>query len=272
MGKVFSWQEIEEGKIPQPQDFATVVKKIRQELEAADGVIGGILCGSTLWNSCNQRSDIDCVMVYDPEKRREVVDVLRGINQAAADHHVPAEIIPLDLHIVMTPLHHIGLSFAVHLRYATENGGLIKENPLPLFVFDDASVVEDVRGYLRSKLRRLEKGVSALPAMEVAELHRFLQKVLEAPVHVARKILWWRKVETADDSKQTVMRHYPDIASAQEHELFAKVTTADSEYTTELLAQLQCPDKVRYSRAIEEIENLVWDTLEFVRLNALRLV
>ena len=272
MGKVFSWNEVEERKIPQPSDFTTVVSKIRQDLGATDGVVGGILCGSILWNSCNQRSDIDCVVVYDPAKRREVVGVLRGINQAAADHHVPAEMIPLDLHIARTPLHHIGLSFAVHLRYATENGGLIKENPLPLFVFDDTRVVEDVRGYFRNKLRRLEKGVSALPTMEVTELHRFLQKVLEAPVHVARKILWWQKVETADDSKRTVMRYYPDIASAQERDLFAKITTADSEYTTELLAQLQCPDKVLYSRAIEEIENLAWDTLEFVRLNALRLV
>lgn len=272
MGKVFSWNEIEERKIPQPSDFTTIVSKIRQDLGATDGVVGGILCGSILWNSCNQRSDIDCVVVYDPAKRREVVGVLRGINQAAADHHVPAEMIPLDLHIARTPLHHIGLSFAVHLRYATENGGLIKENPLPLFVFDDASVVEDVRGYLRNKLRRLEKGVSALPTMEVAELHRFLQKVLEAPVHVARKILWWQKVETADDSKRTVMHHYPDIASAQERDLFAKITTTDSEYTTELLTQLQCPDKVRYSQAIEGVKDLAWDTLEFVRLNALRLV
>ena len=272
MGKVFSWQEIEEGKIPQPQDFTIIVKKIRQELEATDGVIGGILCGSILWNSCNQRSDIDCVVVYDPEKRREVVEILRGINQTAANLHVPAELIPLDLHIAGTPLHHIGLSFAVHLRYATGNGGLIKENPLPLFVFDDASVVEDVRGYLRNKLRRLEKGVSALPTMEVVELHRFLQKVLEAPVHVARKILWWQKVETPDDAKRTVMRHYPDIANTQERELFAKITAADSQYTIELLAQLQNPNKNRYSETIEEVKDLTWDTLEFVRLNAFRLV
>lgn len=272
MGKVFSWREIEEGKIPQPQDFAIVVSKIRQKLEAADGVIGGILCGSILWNSCNQRSDIDCVVVYEPRARREVVEVLRGINQAAADLHVPAEMIPLDIHIARTPLHHIGLSFAVHLRYATENGGLIKANPLPFFTFNDASVVDDVRGYLRNKLRRLEKGVSALPTMENAELHRFLQKVLEAPVHVARKILWWQRVETPDDAKRTVMRYYPDIASAQERELFAKITVTDSQYTTELLAQLQNPDKVRYSQAIEKVKDLAWDTLEFVRLNALRLV
>lgn len=272
MGKVFSWDEIAEGKIPQLQDFETVVSEIRQKLEAIDGVVGGTLCGSILWNSYNQRSDIDCVVVYDPAERREVVKALRGINQVAASLHVPTGLISLDTHIARTPLHHIGLSFAVHLRYAVENGGLIKANPLPFFVFDDASVVNDVRGYLRNKLRRLEEGVSTLPTMESAELHRFLQKVLEAPVHVARKILWWQKVETSDDAKQTVMRYYPDIASARERELFAKITVADGLYTTELLAQLQNPDKGRYSKVIQGMEDLTWDTLEFVRLNALRLV
>lgn len=271
MGKVFSWKEIERREIPQLSSFSAVVGKIRQDLEVADGVIGGILCGSVLWNTCNQRSDIDCVVVYDPVKRREVVKALRGINQTAANLHVPTELIPLDLHIARTLLHHIGLSFAAHLRYATENGGLIKVNPLPLFVFDDASVIEDIRGYLRNKLRRLEKGMSALPTMEVAELHRFLQKVLEAPVHVARKILWWRKVEMPDDSKQTVLHCYPDIADTQEHELFTKITIADNEYTTELLVQLQYPDQARYSEVIDRLKDLAWDTLEFVRLNALRL-
>jgi len=272
MGKVFLWDEIKKGKIPQPSDFTTIVSRIRQDLGATDSVIGGILCGSILWNSCNQRSDIDCVVVYDPAKRRKVVDILRGINKAAANCHVPVEMIPLDSHIARTPLHHIGLSFAIHLRYAAENGGLIKENPLPFFVFDDASIVEDVRSYLRNKLRRLEKGLGALPTMEVAELHRFLQKVLEAPVHVARKILRWQKVKMVDDAKRTIMRYYPNIANAQECDLFAKITKADNKYTTELLAQFQHPNEDRYSETIEEVKDLAWDTLEFVRLNALRLV
>jgi len=272
VGKVFSWGEIERKEIPQPSDFSIVVGKIRQNLEVANGVVGGILCGSVLWNSYNERSDIDCVVVYDPTKRREVVEALRDINQTASTLHVPTELIPLDMHIVRTPLHHIGPSFAVHLRYAAENGGVIKENPLPLFVFDGISIVEDVRGYLRNKLRRLEKGMSTLPTMEVADLLRFLQKVLEAPVHVARKLLRWQAVKMPDDSKRTVMFYYPDIANAREHELFVKITTIDSQYTAEILAQLQHPNKALYSRVIGEIEELAWDTLEFVRLNAFRLI
>lgn len=272
MGKVFSWGEIERKEIPQPSDFSAVVSKTRQNLEVTNGVVGGILCGSVLWNSYNERSDIDCLVVYDPAKRREVVKALRDINQTAATLHVPVELIPLDLDVVRTPMHYIGPSFADHLRYAAENGGVIKKNPLPLFVSDSISVVENLRGYFRNKLRRLEKGVSTLPTMEGAELLRFLQKVLEAPTHIARKLLRWQGVEMSDDSKRTVTFHYPDIANAREYELFVKITTIDSQYTAEILTQLQHPNQDQYSRVIGEIEELAWDTLEFVRLNALRLI
>ncbi|MDP3729590.1 MAG: hypothetical protein Q8R26_02480 [bacterium] len=270
MGKVFSWDAIEKGEIPQHLNFVTVINKIKQDLEATEGVVGGILCGSIL-RSCNQRSDIDCVVVYHPEKRREVMRILRDINQTAADLFVPIDLIPLDLGIARTSLHHIKLSFAFHLRYAAQNGGVIKENPLPSLVLDGVSMIDDVRGYFRDKLWKLEKGLSVLPMMGVVELHRFLQKVLESPVHVARNILRWQNVRMPDDSRQTVLRNYPRYATLLERELFAKIIYVDTRYTTELLAQLQCPDKDRYAQVIEEIKDLAWDTLEFVRLNAVHL-
>ena len=51
MGKVFSWDEIEKGKVPQLINFSTVMQQIRNDLTISDGVIGGILFGSFLWNT-----------------------------------------------------------------------------------------------------------------------------------------------------------------------------------------------------------------------------
>jgi hypothetical protein len=271
VGKVFSWDEIKRKEVPDRADFSAVVGEIRQGLEAVEGVFGGVLCGSVLLGFSNQRSDIDCVVVYDPNKRREVATALQGINRMARGLHVPIEFIPLDWKIARTPLHHIRLSFVSHLQFAVDKGGLIKENPLPLLNLEGLTDLEDVRSYLRNKLRSLDKGVVALPKMEPAELHKFLQKVLEAPVHIARKILWWKKAATPDESKRTVSTHYSGIAGAEELKLFTKITDADAKYTTELLVQLRYPDKDQYSRAIGELKDLVWDTLEFVRLSALRL-
>jgi len=271
MGKVFSWSEIVEGKVPEQQSFANVAKTVRRELKSADGVVGGIICGSILWNNWSKRSDLDCVVVYDPEKRRDVVMTLQEINRFATGLYVPVEMIPLDTSIIKTPMHHIRYSFMVHLRHAIENGGLIKEDLLALFSFDGITAIEDVCGYVRNKLRTVEKGANLLPTMSDPDRCRFLQKVLEAPMHIARKMLWLEGVELLDDRKQTVAQHYATVAGAREHELFEKVLAVDERYTAELHSQLQHPARDRYLRAIEEIQELVWDTLEFVRLNAFRL-
>lgn len=271
MGRIFSWNEIEEKKIPQLQNFTNLVNQIRKELEILDGIIGGILFGSMLWNNHNQRSDIDCLLVYNPIAQKKVFKVLNYINKIASDFYIPLEIIPLDLRIIKTSLHHIGLSFADHLNYAVKNGGIIKTNPLPFFIFNNKNKDDDIREYLKNKLRKLEKGLSAIHIMKDADLYRFLQKILEAPVHVARKILWWQNIKMPNDSKQTVSFHYLNIANQKEKELFIKINAIDSQYTTELLKQLKNPNKIEYNKIINEIKKIAWDTLKFVKLNAFRI-
>lgn len=271
MGKVFSWNEVECRMIPHQSDFSSTVEQVRKRLEAADGIIGAILCGSILYGDHNQRSDIDCVVVYDPTQRREVTHALRSVRKDAAHLYVPIEFIPIDASIAPTSLHSIGLSFATHLQYAIHMGGVIKKNPLPLFMFDHVSIEEDARGYLRNKFRRFEKSAVEMPTMTESDLHRFLQKILEAPAHIARKILWLKKIPMADDSRREVIKHYSDIASPQEYRLFLYFIQADNRYTAELLTQLHEPDQRRYGLHLEEIKNLVWVAIEFIKLNALRL-
>ena len=107
--------------------------------------------------------------------------------------------------------------------------------------------------------------------MEGNELHRFLQKVLEAPINIARKILWLHGVEMPNDSKLEVSRHYPNVATPRAVELFEGIIGVDHRYTKELLSQLQNSEEPNYSEMIEAIKEIAFDTLEFVGLNALRL-
>ncbi len=257
--------------VPSPENFAIVANEIRARFEKTEGILGATLCGSILGNGCNFRSDIDCVVIYDPNEQREVAEVMHDVGGFARDLNVPTEFIPLDPDIAGSSVHHIVHSFAVHLGYAAKMGGVIKTNPLEFFNLEHADANSDIHGYLRNKLRRLEKGIAVLPMMSEEELHRFLQKVLEAPVQIARKMLWWCRVETQDDSKQTVMRRYPEIASEQELALFLRVTTADRAYTDVVAAQLEHPDRDRYAMTVEELKEVVWATHEFVRLTALRI-
>ena len=129
MGKVFSWDEIMENKIPKILDFPIVVNKIKHTLETSEGVIGGTFFGSITENNYSCRSDIDCIIIYDPLKKYEVIDTLQKINRFANDFCIPVELIPLDLSIIKTTLRPLGYLFVVQLQCAVEKGWSIKKSP-----------------------------------------------------------------------------------------------------------------------------------------------
>ena len=173
--------------------------------------------------------------------------------------------------IAPTPLHSIGPSFAAHLQYAVCHGGLIKKNPLPLFALDHISDTEDVYGYLRNKLRRFEKETVNLPTMTESDRYRFLQKILEAAMHIARKVLWLNRVPMPNDSKQEVIRWYPGISTPREYQLFLDLVLADNSYTAELARQMECLNPLGYRYMIDEVQNRARSALEFIKLNGARL-
>lgn len=272
MGRLFSWKDVKEKRVPQPSSFVMVERRIGVTLTDANSIIGGLICGSTLYGNHTQRSDIDCVAVYDPNCFGEATEIFQQLSKFANSLYVPLEIMSFDLDIAKTRLHDIGLSFAAHLHNAATNGGIIKEDPLPFFNFDlGFDLTEDNRGYLRNKLKTMKKGINSLDTMRATKLYDFLKKVLEAPIHIARRMLQLSRVEMPDDSKQEVLNHYAKVATLREMELFQRVVGVDSAYTDELVSQLENPDRRRYFEMIKRVKLASFDAFKFVRLNALRL-
>ncbi len=272
MGKVFAWHEVEAGHIPHRTDFTQVVHRIRTDVEGADALVGGVLCGSVLWGGASERSDIDCVLFYNPRMRKEAFGAMRSMGAAAAVRHVPLELIPLAADMAPTYAHHLNLLFVKHLERSVKQGGLLKKNLLLLLSFSPhTSALLDTREYLRRKMRTMEKGLAALPVMETAARHKFFQKVLEVPVHIARKMLAVNGAEVESEAKRDIMRAYRAAASPCEWALASRLTATDSAYTRELLAQRKKPDERRYGDALEEVEARAWDALEFVRLSVSRI-
>ena len=70
MGRVFSWQEINSGQIPDLSSFDSVGNLLREELTACPAVLGALICGSFLRGDHNLRSDIDCVVLYEWRGRK----------------------------------------------------------------------------------------------------------------------------------------------------------------------------------------------------------
>jgi predicted nucleotidyltransferase len=268
MGKIFTWSEIEQKKIPLRNDFLLVEKKIRQDLERAKGILGGVVCGSFIWNKHNQRSDIDCVIVYDLKQRKKVFEVLQEINKFALDLNIPLELIPLDSQIVQSSLHHVGISFFEHLCCAAEQGGIIKKNPLPLFCFKKANLADEVYGFIRNKMRRIEKGFSRLNTMDEEELCQFLQKILELPIHLTRQILRLYGFSMTPDTKQVVIEKYTKYAPTRMSNMFKRIVVADEKYTKELSSQLIAPNKEGYLKVIMDLQEIACLTWDFTRANA----
>lgn len=273
MGKIFSWDEILNKRVPEMNSFSHIAKTIRERLEAIDSILGGIICGSVLKNSHTVRSDIDCLVVYEEKWHNLIVKALQDIYCSAARMHIPVGFIPVDLSVAKSSSHHISLSFAAHLDQSAMNGGVIRQNPLPFFNFDNKDILQDVHNYVSQKMRKLESGnieISDMGSYE-PELYRLLQKALEAPVHIARKMLLLRKVKLPDDSKEMVAQYYSLIATDEEKDLFRILVVADENYTRALLLQIEKPNKDQYFQDIMKIIKLLPDSLRFARLNALRI-
>jgi hypothetical protein len=270
MGRVFRWEEVEEGGVPHMSCFGRADTLVRSELERMVGVTGAVLCGSVLTNSATPRSDIDCLVVYGNDHSASVASELERVRDLCfGSMNVPIGFVPLDAEAAALGLHTVHASFAIHLRRAVAQGGVILKNPLPDIKFPPLDTVADLLSYSAHKLSRLRKRQISWPLLSEAERCQLLQKALEAPVQVARKALHAKGVALPDDSRRAVVSAYLESASQECRPLFEQVVRLDDEYTFELGEQLRQRRRERYESMLREIKNQIPVSLEFIRLNAL---
>lgn len=269
MGKVFSWDELVKGQTPKLESFGLVRNKIALELEKCPAIVGAVTCGSVLRGDHSIRSDFDCLVVYDGKSLSQLVELLQGLNNFSKQLYVPVEFIPLDIRLARCPP--IEYSFGLHLEWAARNGGCIKKNPIPMLTLDESDLEHEIRYYVRLKLSKLTKRWIKYPDSTPDERFRFLQKVLEAPVYIARKIIRWRRIDISfDDSKRAIKRIFSEHFSESEFlRLFNEVVGGDTVYTEKLLQQFGNPDEAQYAEALAKIERVVPNVLEFLRLSTI---
>ena len=112
MGRIFSWEEIEQGKVPRLESFKEVTQKLRKELASNRKVVAALLCGSALRGDYSMRSDIDCFVIYSDGV---VFSDLRKLVAYAKRLSVPLEMIPVNIRMV-------GIDFFAS-RSGTARGG-----------------------------------------------------------------------------------------------------------------------------------------------------
>lgn len=265
MGKVFSWEEIVTGKIPKLENFSVVQEQIFLELEKCNEVIGGVVCGSVLRGDHNVRSDLDCLLVHDGKNVFRVIELLQDLDSFAKELFIPVEFILVDKRVAHTPT--IERSFGMHLDWSARNGGCIKKNPVSMISFH-LNLKQELQNYVRLKFSKLTKQWIKYPKSSSEQRFHLLQKILEAPVYIARKIIRWQGVDISfDDSKKIIVELYlKHFNNSKSSEFFKEVVDSDLLYSRKLLQQLECPKEESYHKTLREIEVIVPNVLEFIRL------
>jgi hypothetical protein len=271
MGRIFSWPEVEARQIPELASFEMVGNVFRSLLVTCPEVVAALFCGSFIRGDHNIRSDIDCVILYEAKGRAEAVALLRELLVFARGLFVPVEMIPLSVELAATPHHHLAPTFLEHLSLSAMNGGVIKANPVPLICPRQTTFVEDTRDYLIHKMRKLEKGMVTIPVVSTERLFLFLQKVLDLPIYVARKLLRCHGIPLETDSKQEVLRLYPTLGITPAIAILEEVTRMDRVYSATLESQSRRPDEQRYREVIENLLTIIPNVLDFAQYNLLAL-
>lgn len=268
MGRVFSWQEIVHGQVPNLSAFEEMRQMTDQALLACSDIRGAIIYGSVVYGQHTIRSDMDYLLVYRIAKRRHVDLVLTELAERASRLYVPLQFTKQEERLAGTPFAHVGVLFASHLRCAVSAGGVVGENPLNFFSFNVETAEEEFRTYLANKIRSLEEYLSVYPVLGIERRFFFLKLLLEAPVHTARKMVQLLGSYLVEgDSRQHVFRPYAFLVPMQATRL-RYLMELDERYSRELEEQLVTPNAEKYLAMIQRIENCAEDVLEFLHANA----
>lgn len=271
MGRIFSWKEIVEGKVPTILDFDIVSGTTRDRLTENDRVIGGLFLGSVLRGDFTNRSDVDVLVVYKEDLFYELAELI----SLAKKHCVPLQIIPLEIEIAKRGIHTLNEgNFLSHLEWAARNGGIIKENPLRF--------IKSTRNRPEIVLRNTFKVISTNVAKSIGELYFYegekkmilLAKLLEAPMHIVRQIVWYKGKENPEESEEKAIQFYLEtVEDPLLTQLLREILSLDERYS-EILEEILSKDskgcyKRRYNDFLHRIENTCPKILIFVERNAL---
>lgn len=271
MGSVYTWDDVHRGRVPKYESFGLVVQNIQTRLKACNAVKSAVLCGSVLRGDHNRRSDIDCVVVYETSREAAAMETMRLIAGEAAKLFVPVNFVPVDSELAASSMHHLGRSFLYHIEISSINEGLIKGGLIECLAAT-ITIAEEARSYVRSKTYNLQEGSASFSGFSGERQASYLKKVLESPLHIARKMLHRYDLMGAD-SKAEVRDRYGRWANAEIQEPFTRLLELDGWYSEELERQLECPDEKRYTKEAwgRIIDIGIPNAIQFARLNALQL-
>lgn len=265
MGKVFTHDDVRQGRVPNLESFKIQQQKVREALLQESSVESALIFGSVARGDHSIRSDFDCAVVYQWESHEVALSLMERLCVEASWMHVPLAFTLCDSGVAQTRAHYFGPGFRAHLKRAGRVGGSIKGDVSKHFA-QSWPLKEEVLSYVAHKLHKLQAGRVAYCSQDDGYQTRYLQKMLEAPLHVARKTLLCC-VNAELETKADVLRVYrTEMSSEMANELEA-LLEIDRLYTEELQARLVDHDMYEYEQHLGRLFNEADRFIAFVRSN-----
>lgn len=186
MGRVFSFADIQAGKIPKPEYFDAakhITLEWMQSLLRDREIVGGQIFGSVASKTASKRSDFDLILVTTDYTIPDNIGGHKRLMEAA--FHIPMEPILIPSEFANTTLHSMDSDFLHHMsQVGGEN--VVGEHPALLIKPNNPDITQVHTSYLASKLRKFRDGTFIVG--EDAKL-KTLQRALEAPISIGRRTL-----------------------------------------------------------------------------------
>lgn len=266
MGRVFTWEEILENRIPRNDCF----RHARYDLEAALGaepcVVGALAYGSVVHGHDTFRSDLDCLIIFDQAQTRRYRELTRSLAETIRQKHlVSLHFMAFDTVLAETGHHCVSEPFRKHLAYSEKHGGLIKGAPLAKLK-KSRSVQADLVNFLCTRLCELENGWAQSRSLTDEAQARYVELLLSTPVQLARKVID-ADGGLAGDGCQAVRDAYEERMPKKLSAQLERLMIADVEYTDFVREQIIAADKRRYCAFLHRLVEGSLRTVDFVRNN-----
>lgn len=274
MGRVFTFDEIQTDTIPRRRDFPVLVDIIRDELGQSLIVPGAVIYGSVLRGDYSIRSDVDVLMLYEPGREGEIVDLQQWLQDKAKSLAIPLQLIAVDADMAKAGDHRLPPMCLEHLGRAASHG-FIKKNPLDYIQPLPITYHRDLQQYLTGKRDAFNHALGCLRVMSEERRADVLGKALSFPVYVARKMLQYANPTVFEDDrgdgKALVLSHYPSLGIDCSSEILAQMQQLNVTYDVALSHQRDTLNRRSYEMSLLLLECALYLAFEFAKINLVAL-
>lgn len=188
MGRLFTYEEIQTGQVPEPEEFLVAMQHFSDSLEAyidSGAIVGAFIYGSVPVRLPTRQSDFDTFMSIPDDIGLETAkNIVRDVNLKTGGK-IPISPIVQTIDDLVHGNHEMDRFFGAHLTSGHRE--VYGEDPAEITHFPDYPADEIVGTYLAQKKRRLISTYISVDPLDVKE--GGVQRMLELPVAVGRKAL-----------------------------------------------------------------------------------